>query len=342
MLARGAGAAAPSPPGRTLTFPAKAFHLAGPVGPIALDGRDAVYAILSDSSKACQLGVHVYRLDLSTGRSTATSGHATCSWPQTSTGSGVFELAAAGKRVAWLANFGGNTESGEILFSSTAKPGNDTILARSDRMGPDLDTLTGTEIGGLVSDGSRISYSTWTVKSGSTVTAGALRRIPAAASLASDPAAVVSASADAGRVAVLRGDGSVEVFGIAGQALETVSPPSARAIALTGGLLAVLTKDRTVAVYDRTAGTLLYTWPVAAGGTSIDASQGVAVYVASNHVHLLDLSTGDDVTVITPARAQISGARIDVAGLLYGYDTRTEGKIAFVPFSSITKSFGPP
>ena len=341
-LAGGAGAKAPALPARTLTFPGAPGRLGGPVGPIALDGRYAAYAILGNSSKACQFGVHVYSLDLSTGRSTAASGHATCSWPQTSTGAGVFELAAAGKRVTWLANFGGNTESGEILFSTTAKTGRDTMLARSDRMGPDLDTLTGTEIGGLVSDGSRISYSTWSLKSGTTVTQGALHRIPMSAPVASDPAAVVSASADAGRVAVLRGDGSVEVFGIAGQPLETVTPPPARAIALSGGLLAVLTKDRTVAVYDRTDGTLLSTWPVAAGGTSIDASHGVAVYVAANHVHLLDLSTGDDVTVATPARAQVSGARIDVAGLLYGYDTRTEGKLAFVPFSSVTKSLGAP
>jgi len=338
-----AGAAAPSPPARTLTFPAKAFHVAGPVGPIALDGSIAAYAIIGNASKACQAGVHVYRLDLSTGRSSPASGHATCSWPQTSTGRGVFELAAAGKRVAWLANFGGNTESGEILFSTTAKAGRDTMLARSDRIGPDLDTLTGTEIGGLVSDGSRIAYSTWSVQKGTTVTQGALHRIPGTAPLAGDSAAVVDASADAGRVAVLRADGSVAIFGLSGALLQTIIPPPARAIALDGGLLAVLTTSRTVAVYDRTDGTLLHTWPIAAGAMTIDASGGIAVYAtlyaSPGSVHALDLATGADATLFS-AHAHVSGARIGTPGVLYGYDTRTEGKIVFVPLASVAKQLG--
>ncbi len=337
-----ADGAVPAFPPRTLAFPGVPGRLGGPVGPLALDGRYAAYAIVRDSLKGCPFGARVYRLDLATGRSTPASGHATCSLDQTSTGSGVFRLATAGKRVAWLVNEGGNTESGELLFSSTAKAGKDTVLTRSSRMGPDLDTLTGTTIGGLVSDGTRISYSTWTVANGTAGGPGALRRLPGTKQIAADPAEVVGASADAGRVAVLRADGSVAIFGITGQTLRTIAPPPAHALALSGDLLAVLTTSGTVAVYDRTNGTLLHTWPVAAGATSIDASRGIAVYVAPHNVHLLDLATGDDVTVVAPARAQISGARIDVAGVLYGENTRTGGEVVFIPFAQVAKSFGPP
>jgi hypothetical protein len=141
---------------------------------------------------------------------------------------------------------------------------------------------------------------------------------------------------------VLRADGSVAIFGIGGQLLQTITPPPARAIALGGDQLSVLTSARTVLVYDRTSGALLHTWPIAAGATALDASNGIAAYVAPHNVHVLNLATGDDVTIISPAGAQITGARIDTAGLLYGYDTRSEGKIIFAPFAAIAKSFGPP
>jgi hypothetical protein len=317
------------------------MRLAGPVGPIALDGTHAAYTILNDSDPTCHFGARVYSLDLSTGRSIPASGHATCSWEQSSTGRGVFELAAAGKRVTWLVNFGGNTESGEILFSSAGRPGKDTTLARSDRIGPDLDTLTGTEIGGLVSDGTRISYSTWTVENGTTVTKGSLRRLPVRTQLAPDAAAVVDASADGGRVAVLRGDGTVAIFGVAGQLLQTITPPPARAVALDGDLLAVLTKTGTVAIYDRLCGCLLHTWPIAAGAMAVDASGGIAVYstlyASPGAVHALDLATGADVTLFS-AHAVVAGARISTAGVLYGYNTRAAGKLVFVPFASLAKS----
>lgn len=280
----------------------------------------------------CHFAERVYRLDLKTGRSAAASGAKTCAQEPTSTGRGIDELAIAGKRTTWLVNEGGNNESDNLLFSS-ATPGRDTIAARSIASGPDLDTLSGTWIGGLVSDGSRISYSTW-MSSG----AGALHRFPGPKILAKDAAAVVDSSADAGRVAVLHADGSVAIFGIGGQLLNTVQTTNARAVALAGNLLAVVVERGTLDVVDRTTGQLLRTWPIASGATSVDASNGIATYVAGAAVHVLDLATGRDVTVATGKRIQVTGARIDAAGLLYAYDTRSAGKIVFVPFSRVAKS----
>lgn len=318
----------------TLTIPGVPGRLGGPVGPVALDGRYAAYAVVRDSMPGCHLGARVYRLDLKTGRSTPASGARTCAQEPTSTGRGIDAIAVAGKRTTWLVNEGGNTESDNLLFSSTA-PGRDAIVARSVASGPDLDSLAGGWIGGLVSDGSRISYSTWT-SSG----AGALHRFPGPKVVTGDGAAISDSSADAGRVAVLRGDGSVAIFGIGGQLLQTVQPTNARAVALAGNLLAVVVKGGTVDVYDRTTGALLHAWPIAPGATSIDASGGIATYVAGAAVHVLDLVTGRDVTVATGTRRQVSGARIDTAGLLYAFDTRSQGKIVFVPFAAVAKRLG--
>jgi hypothetical protein len=314
-------AAVPPPPTfpvRTVTVAGIPGRLGGPVGPIALDGRYAAYAIVRDSIPGCPFGVRVYRLDLQTGRSVQASGGATCSQEQTSTGRGVFQLAVSGTRTSWLANEGGNTESDDILFSSTA-PGKDKIVARSHRTGPDPDTLTGSWLGGLVSDGTRITYKAWT---------------------SADPA-VLDASADAGRVAVLRGDGSVTVLGIDGRTLQTLQPgAAARAVALDGGLVAVLVKGSGVDVYDRTTAALLHTWPVASGASTLDAHNGVASYIAGGTVHVLNLLTGRDATVLTGKRIQVTGARIDAAGLLYAFDTRSQGKIVFVPFAAVAKTVG--
>lgn len=316
----------------TLTIPGVPGRLGGPVGPIALDGRYAAYTVVRDAMPGCHFAERVYRLDLKTRKSTPVSGARTCVQEPTSTGRGIYEVAIAGKRTTWLVNEGGNTESDNLLFSATS-PGRDAIVARSTASGPDLDTLAGGWIGGLVSDGTRISYSAWT-SSGS----GALHRFPSTTKpLAPDAGAVVDSSADAGRVAVLRADGSVAVFGIAGQLLQTIRPTNARAIALAGNLLAVVVKGGNADVYDRTTGALLHAWPIASGATSIDASNGIATYVAGAAVHVLDLSTGRDVTVATGKRRQVSGARIDTVGLLYAFDTRTGGTIAFVPISTVAK-----
>jgi hypothetical protein len=58
-----------------------------------------------------------------TGKTTKVSGRQTRGADDSSTGSGVFGLAVAGPRVAWLVNVGGNTEGDDYLFaSSVANP----------------------------------------------------------------------------------------------------------------------------------------------------------------------------------------------------------------------------
>jgi hypothetical protein len=107
------------------------------------------------------------------------SGKGTCGADSTSTGAGVRELAVAGPRVAWIVNLGGNTQSGDSLYTAS--------LARS---------------------------------------------------------------ADLGRVAVLRPDGTVGLYAASGMLLRAVSP-CAKDVALRKDYLVVLPKAGTLEISKR-------------------------------------------------------------------------------------------
>jgi hypothetical protein len=346
--ATGASSSGVSPP----PFPARTITVHGPVGPkggplgaLALNGPHAAYVLGNSDGHGCQLGERVYRLDLATGRSTTVSGHFTCSEPQTSTGAGIETVAAADARTAWLLNEGGNTESDDILFASTATTGNEKALARAGRTGTSPPATTGRWIGGLVSDGTRISYATWTTTGAQAVTTSALWRVSGGSAhvLAQGSGAVVSASADAGRVALLRSDGTVAVYGLTGPLLQTIPVGPAQAVTLSGDIVAVLTKAHTVEVYNRLTGALRHTWPIASGpGPQLSASGDVAVYVTWRSIHALNLLTGQDAIVATAKRA-INDAAFDSTGLLYDYNlnwTASAGRIVFTPFTRLAAAVG--
>jgi hypothetical protein len=360
LLAASASARKQALPGRTLTVHVKAGVVVpqeGPIEGIALDGTQAAFVKGVPYTKACGLGRRLYRWNLATGKTSLASGARTCAQPDTSTGRGIFEIALTRSGSAWLLNSGGNTESGEVLFSSTAKPHHDKVLATSDRYwdGQDPNTFSGTWIGGLASDGSRVWYATWTTEAQHGVTESALWQLSGstAKQVASNSGAVVAASADRGRVALLHADGLVAVYGSDGTLLETFAPDHSAAgnVALTNKLVAVLTEDRhgrgdSIEVYDRTKGTLLHTWP--AGGASalhFDAYEGIAVYVEGTRVHALDLKTGKDV-VVAKRRRTIEAAALDKAGLLYYFNgpwSKTKGQngtVVLVPFKTVAAKLG--
>ncbi len=342
--AASSGVAPPPFRARTITVHGPVGPKGGPLGALALDGPRATYVLGNSDGHGCQLGARVYRLDLATGRSAIVSGHFTCSEPQTSTGAGIETVAAAGARTAWLLNEGGNTESDDILFASTATTGKEKALARAGRTGTSPPANTGTWIGGLVSDGTRISYATWTTSGTQAATKSALWRIsPGSAHvLAQGSGAVVSASADAGRVALLRSDGTVAIYGLTGALLQTIPVGPAQAVTMSGDIVAVLTKH-TVEVYNRLTGALGHTWPIASGpGPQLRASGDVAVYVTWRSIHALNLLTGQDAIVATAKRA-INDAAFDSTGLLYDYNlnwTANAGRIVFTPFTQLATAVG--
>jgi hypothetical protein len=361
-----------------------------PIGGLALDGTEAAFAKAVPSTDCTEQ--RVYRWNLATGGTSRVSGAKTCALASsTSTGAGIFTIGLAGSHnAAWLYNYGGNSISGERLFSTTAKPGKDTVLATAYRR-----YFKGSWIGGLVSDadGSRLTYATWsTGATGSNsatsaksargprgpngpigptsatgvVTESALWRISGSTTyrIAKGSGAVIAASGDAGRIALLRSDGSAAIYGTAGNFVRKIvgadfpcipgQPGPARcageAIALTGNLVAVLADPNpwgqagSIKVYDRTSGKLLHTWPNITAWT-FDAYAGIAIYGTDFDLHAIDLRTGKN-TVVAETSYTIGGARFDKAGLLYYFNgpwsetNGQNGQLVFVPFKTIAAKLG--
>ncbi len=200
------------------------------------------------------------------------------------------------------------------------------------------------------------------------VTASALWRISGSTTyrIAQGSGAVVAASGDAGRIALLRSDGSAAVYGTAGNFVRRIvgadfpcipiQPGPARcageAIALTGKLVAVLADPNpwgqagSIKVYDRTSGALLHTWPnITSYAWTFDAYNGIAVYGTGSSLHALVLQTGKN-TVVAKPNYEIEQARLDKAGLLYYFNgpwsenKGQDGQLVFVPFKTIAAKLG--
>jgi hypothetical protein len=127
----------------------------------------------------------------------------------TSTGSGVFELAIAGSRVAWIVNLGGNTRGDDYLYASSVSKPKERNVVTTFRFGDscpgrEQSNCTGPWLGGLVGSGNLIALNRWTTDSGS-VTRGELDVLGGTKmnQIATGAATVEAASADGGRVAVL-------------------------------------------------------------------------------------------------------------------------------------------
>jgi hypothetical protein len=374
---------------RTLVVHTPPYAAGTPIkGGLALDGSEAAFA-----KGAAPCG-GVYRWNLATGGTSLLSGAKTCAVEEGN--GGIVAIGLAGSHsAAWLYNYNGNELSGERLFSTTAKPGKDTVLATAYRR-----DFKGTWIGGLVSDGdgSRLTYATWSTgatgassptggkgatglrgpmgvngpigptRAAGVVSASALWRISGSTTyrIAQGSGAVVSASGDAGRIALLRSDGSAAVYGTAGNFVRRIvgadfpcipgQPGPARcageAIALTGNLVGVLADPNPwgqaglIKVYDRTSGALLHTWPnITSYEETFDAYAGIAVYGTGPSLNAIDLRTGKN-TVVAKRNYEIEQARFDKAGLLYYFNgswspqNGQNGLLVFVPFKTIAAKLG--
>jgi hypothetical protein len=149
--------------------------------------------------------------------------------------------------------------------------------------------------------------------------------------------AIFAQSVDSGRIAVLRADGTVGIYDASGKLLLEVAPSSATDVALSGNKLLVLTKTRTLEIYDSRSDALLRSWPVPKGAATLDAYAGLAAYAVHPvysgqrfRVHVLQLTTGKDVVVGTgtyegrPRR----DVQLEAPGLVYAKNLRT---LVFIP-----------
>jgi hypothetical protein len=282
------------------------------------------------------------------------SGRKTASADSSSTGAGVFQLALAGSRVAWLMNEGGNLEGDDYLFtSSTVKP-KEHLTASETRTGyycpgRAASNCAGQWLGGVVGSGNLLFTNRWTTDATGAVTAGrldVLRGIKLK-QVATGVNTVQAAVADGGRVAVLHPDGSVALSSATGKPLTTVDMPNAEAVALKGKSLLVGTKTRQLELYNAHTGSLRKTFSARSNRQpqNLDIQGNIAIYTTGSAgvLHAVNLATGKD-QVIAERHGGIEFAHIDGAGLVYaGNGSGTnfgKGTLVFVPFTKVAAAVG--
>jgi hypothetical protein len=150
-----------------------------------------------------------------------------------------------------------------------------------------MGVLTGNWIGGLVGSESLLAVNRWATDATGGVTTADLTVIGAnnLRRVASGSTTLLAQSADAGRIAVLRTDGSVGLYSATGRLLWTVTPTSAQQVALQGTYLVVLTKTRTLAIYNSHTGSLVKTLPVRGRSPqNLDVQANVAIYTVAREL----------------------------------------------------------
>jgi hypothetical protein len=306
----------------TATF--RQFQL--PIAALAIDGNRVAY----DLSTRYATSVHaanknrVVVWNVRTGKTVKVSGKKTAVADGSGTGSGVFQLAIAGSRVAWLLNLGGNLEGDDYLYTSSVSHPKERKVAYAQRNGDSCPGRTahncaGPWLGGLVGSGNTIALNRWATDAQGSVASGGLYLLDGTKlnSIATGGDTVLAVSSDGGREAVLRSDGSVAVYSKSGSALVTVNPPSAQAVALSGKNLVVLSKGKKLELYDAHTGSLLKTYSLkGTGPENLDVQGKIAVYTAGKSVRAVNLSNGKDNAVATLGN-RIAFAGISSYGLAY-------------------------
>jgi WD40 repeat protein len=333
--------------GTTATYGKKVVHLQQRVGALAVDGNRVAYDLGARYSTQSNAVNRVLVWNVRTGKTIKVSGRKTGVGDGTSTGAGVFQLAIAGSRVAWLLNEGGNLEATDYLFTSSVTHPKERQAASALRSGENcpgrnVAGCAGAWLGGLVGSGNVIALNRWTTDSQGDMTSGGLYAIEGTQtkSIATGAGTVSAVSADGGREAVLRSDGSVAVYSQSGSVLATVNPPSAEAVALSGKNLVVLSKGRTLELYDAHTGALQKTLSShgKGGPEDLDVQGNLATYTSNSSVRAVNLSSGKDRVVGTLGN-RIAFARIDSAGLAYAANgTRARfgtSTLVFVPLARV-------
>jgi hypothetical protein len=308
---------------------------AGRIEALAMDGSRIAYDVAASYGSKTRCNA-VYVWNVASGATARVSGRPTCAADNTSTGAGVRELALAGGRVAWIVNQGGNSESGDYLYLSTVTRPGERVLATAFRTGDTSGVLTGNWLGGLVGAGSFLALDHWATDSTGAVSSAHLRRIGSRlVDLAEGAETMTARSTDGRQVAVLRVDGTVGLYSTHGVLLRTVAPSSAVEVALRRDYLAVLTKTRTLEVFNSHSGRKLRSWHVAAGAAHLDLAAGLAAYAVGRRVHVFRLSTGKSVFGAR-ATATVSAVQLEPAGLAYALQRGDRpGTVVFVPMKRL-------
>src|SRR5712691_2386305 len=331
LLALPAEAAAPA---------TKVKNTKGWVESLAMDGNRVAYDV--QGSTTCN---ELFVWNVRSGAGALVSGKRTCEADSTSTGGGVTAIAVAGTQIAWIVNLGGNTESNDYLYTASLPWPKEKLRASEMRTGDVDGALAGDWISGLVGGGDRLAVNRWSTDGLNSITKASLQRIGGGlTTIAVGTSTLDGSSLDLRRIAVLRPEGTVALYDVdTGKVLLSVAPSSARAVALRKDYLVVLTKSKTLEIYNSHTAALVKKWPVTAGAGRLDVRSGIAVYAVGRKVHALRLCDGKDAVLATAPRA-IQGLEIEAPGIVYAYNTvkgiNDVGNLAFVPLAKATSLLG--
>jgi hypothetical protein len=322
---------------------AKGVTTYGEIESLAMDGPLVAYDVgaRDNINQRCN---KLFAWNVRTGARKKISGKHTCDADSTSTGSGVAELAVAGKRIAWIVNQGGNTESYDDLYVSSWGHPRERRLAHAYRQGDVDSALAGTWIGGLVGSGSVLDVNRWTTDINGNVTKGKLQRIGRGLrTVAAGTDTVHAVATDAGRIAVLRSNLDIAVYSRSGSVISTVSPGRAKAVALSATTLAVLTEKNVLELYGISTGTLAHSWHLKHVGAQagLGVHKGIAVWSTRNRVYATRLSTGKTVRIANAPKYIYARVALSASGAVYAYETfnqktlKIHGHVVFVPMHRI-------
>ena len=248
------------------TAPARTLRLTGPVKELAADDGRVAFVFRNSAPRCTSSRVAVWQPST---RSLAPIGVSPCS-EILSTGAGIFSVALAGTRVAYVQFAGGNIRELELRSTTVAQRAPATVASAS--FG--LDETSGTYIGRVAGDGSLLAFDWWNV---CPACAGVARPQP-------DRSAVFRV-ASTGDACPSAGLGSLRRCAVLRAGFGTL-----RLLSVAGGSVALLQPDGSVAVAN-TAGTTSATIPFAAGelrAARLDTDgQTLAALVASGGKNLL-------------------------------------------------------
>lgn len=287
------------------------------IGDFALDGRSVIFVKRDPTGERDRIGVWTipwhYSTDLMDEPPICPERHAP---------GGITALALGGQYVEILTTYG----KVQTLISSTFVHCIEKVVSRT--------TLGSGSIPALAGDGSTLAYAL--SRRGQQARVGRLQGQREAGAVQIPSAAAISV--DRGRLAVLRADGRVDVVQD-DRVLQTLAPAPARAIALRGQQLVVLTRAGTLDVYALWSRRLLHRWKAPAGASAaLDVHYGAAVVTAGPRVYAISLATGARrVLLVAPAQVR---AHLDDIGVVYTYNTARGGLLGFIPFAAVERALG--
>jgi hypothetical protein len=281
----------------------------------------------------------------------------------TSTGAGLFGVALAGTRVAYVQFAGANTRELRLRLATVKRPRAATVASAS--FG--LDQEQGTYIGRVAGDGSLLAFDWWSqcapcaqatpvaprssifriVSSGGSQCPNAgLGALPRCRSVVTVAGSLRLLAVGGGLVAMRAGD-DVAVRSVDGAVMWSGTFPGLLAARIDGRVLLVLVRvgsQNSLWTVDLPTG--LRTGPWNLPSSSILRLEGyragIAVYVLGRAVHLLRLSDGRDVPIRAPGPGPVQ-AQLAPSGLFYSYRSAGSpgrGRVAFVPMAALRSRLG--